>query len=362
MKALVCEMCGSQELVKQDGMYVCQHCGTKYDPEEAKKLMVEVSGTVQIDRTKEIENLYKAARNARSTSDYSNALKHYEKISAMEPDSWEAMFYSVVLKTESIKNGEISSAAVNVSNCLHKIFELVKNNCKAIQDKKKAIKEITNQCYNTSSWLYNASQNYYKSVTKGNGVMALTGVVGALSSFGSMSNALSEHSARCVDIANILINCGNEIEEYFDMNDNDYKQCALLSWKKALDLNSDYHKEHGSDFINPDDLKKFSTIVHKYDSSYEIIEKKGCYVATCVYGSYDCPEVWTLRRYRDFSLAKTWHGRAFIRTYYAISPTLVKWFGNKAWFRNMWKPKLDRMVNDLRSKGVEDTPYEDKKW
>ena len=26
----------------------------------------------------------------------------------------------------------------------------------------------------------------------------------------------------------------------------------------------------------------------------------GCYVATAVYGSYDCPEVWVLRRYRDF--------------------------------------------------------------
>ena len=44
----------------------------------------------------------------------------------------------------------------------------------------------------------------------------------------------------------------------------------------------------------------------------------GCYVATAVYGSYDCPQVWTLRRYRDYTLAETWHGRAFIRTYYAI--------------------------------------------
>ena len=39
----------------------------------------------------------------------------------------------------------------------------------------------------------------------------------------------------------------------------------------------------------------------------------GCYVATAVYGSYDCPQVWTLRRYRDYTLAETWYGRAFIR-------------------------------------------------
>ena len=41
MKAMVCEMCGSTELVKQNGMYVCQYCGTKYSVEEAKKLRCE---------------------------------------------------------------------------------------------------------------------------------------------------------------------------------------------------------------------------------------------------------------------------------------------------------------------------------
>lgn len=88
----------------------------------------------------------------------------------------------------------------------------------------------------------------------------------------------------------------------------------------------------------------------------------GCYVATAVYGSYDCPQVWTLRRYRDYTLAETWYGRAFIHTYYAVSPTLVKWFGDTQWFKNMWKPTLDRMVKNLRAEGVEDTPYEDKMW
>ena len=85
----------------------------------------------------------------------------------------------------------------------------------------------------------------------------------------------------------------------------------------------------------------------------------GCYVATAVYGSYDCPQVWTLRRFRDEDLAKTWYGRAFIRTYYAISPTLVKWFGQSKWFTRFWKGKLDKMVAKLQNKGFASTPYED---
>ena len=88
----------------------------------------------------------------------------------------------------------------------------------------------------------------------------------------------------------------------------------------------------------------------------------GCYVATAVYGSYDCPQVWTLRRYRDDTLAGTWYGRAFIHTYYAISPTLVKWFGETQWFKNLWKPMLDKMVTRLNEEGVADTPYRDRQW
>ena len=89
-------------------------------------------------------------------------------------------------------------------------------------------------------------------------------------------------------------------------------------------------------------------------------KKSGCYVATAVYGSYNCPEVWTLRRFRDNTLDATWYGRAFIKTYYAISPTLVKWFGETDWFKKMWKTPLDKMVSSLRKKGIASTPYHDK--
>lgn len=90
--------------------------------------------------------------------------------------------------------------------------------------------------------------------------------------------------------------------------------------------------------------------------------KDGCYVATAVYGSYDCPQVWTLRRYRDFALAKTWYGRLFIRFYYAISPTVVKCFGKTEWFKKMWRGKLDKIVQRLNADGYKNTPYNDRKW
>lgn len=91
--------------------------------------------------------------------------------------------------------------------------------------------------------------------------------------------------------------------------------------------------------------------------SSEKAKKQGCYIATCVYGSYNCPPVWALRRYRDNTLAKTWRGRLFIRCYYATSPILVKLFGEMECFKSMWRRILNIIVAKLQASGVESTPY-----
>ena len=85
----------------------------------------------------------------------------------------------------------------------------------------------------------------------------------------------------------------------------------------------------------------------------------GCYVATAVYGSYDCPEVWTLRRFRDQHLAKTVPGRLFIRMYYATSPTIVRLFGETEGFTAFWRNRLDKIVIRLKQEGYQSTPYND---
>ena len=94
-------------------------------------------------------------------------------------------------------------------------------------------------------------------------------------------------------------------------------------------------------------------------------DSEGCYIATCVYGSYDCPEVWMLRRFRDDFLRKSYPGKLFVMIYYKISPVLVKQFGDRQWFRAPWKRFLDRFTRMLRKKGVDDWPYTDRqqvKW
>jgi transcription elongation factor Elf1 len=74
MKKFVCEMCGNSDLIKQDEFFVCQYCGTKYEPEVAKKLMVEV------DNSKQLANLYERARKSIEVDDLEHAAEYYKQI------------------------------------------------------------------------------------------------------------------------------------------------------------------------------------------------------------------------------------------------------------------------------------------
>lgn len=119
--------------------------------------------------------------------------------------------------------------------------------------------------------------------------------------------------------------------------------------------------------VNRDSIQLFSKLDVFSGNTDELLEikiepKGGCYIATSIYGSYDCPEVWRFRRFRDNVLANTWYGKAFIKLYYTISPSMVKFFGETYWFKSFFKKVLDGINEDLKNRGVDDSPYEDRNW
>lgn len=96
MKQLVCEMCGSTDLIKQEGVFVCQSCGCKYSVEEAKKMMVDgtvqVEGAVQIDNSNMIEQWMAMADNAIDSGNYKEAYGYYTRVVEVDPENWRAIF------------------------------------------------------------------------------------------------------------------------------------------------------------------------------------------------------------------------------------------------------------------------------
>ena len=103
-------------------------------------------------------------------------------------------------------------------------------------------------------------------------------------------------------------------------------------------------------------MEEFKTELSKLGIT---VQTGGCYIATAVYGSYDCPQLWTLRRYRDNVLAASISGRFFIRIYYTISPFLVRQFSSSKWFIRLCRNQLDAFVQKLQNRGCADTPYTD---
>lgn len=306
MKALVCEMCGSQDLVKTDGMFVCQNCGTKYTVEEAKKMMVE--GTVQIDNSAFVEKYLANARRARTKGDWAEVEKYYNLVEQNAPENIEAIFYSAYGKLRTTLLDDFSAKWDND-------IEVVKKSISVLDDyfdmkHEPEQRQVIIDAMHDILILTDVRENHII-VGKANtnwGDVATTGIKNRI------------------------------VQLYPQMNE-------------TIDHIILKYKERGIDYTYLNEIKD------KIDRA-----PQGCYVATCVYGSYDCPQVWTLRRFRDYALAEIWYGRAFIHAYYAISPTLVRWFGHTKWFKTLWRSKLNHMVKLLNEQGFENTPYNDKPW
>ena len=105
MKQLTCEMCGSTDLMKDGGVFVCQSCGCKYSVEEAKKMMVEgtvdVQGTVKVDNTEFVQKYLDNARRAKEKEDWGETEKYYNMVEQNDPSNIEAIFYSSYGKAKS---------------------------------------------------------------------------------------------------------------------------------------------------------------------------------------------------------------------------------------------------------------------
>ena len=337
MKAMVCEMCGSNNLVKQNGLYVCQSCNTKYTVEEAKKLI----GIVKIDKTEEKQKYLLLARRAHNENNVYNAERYYSLVLQEDPNNWEATFFQVYYQSLQFSIIDIPSVAFSFSNGILSSLVLI-SSINDYNEKISALDTVIGYSFNMAGLLTGAAINHFNE-------------------FSTVANAMSDCSNRVASVKMIFQKIEEGLKHYFPNETHRIKN-TLVEENKFLSLNRRFFNNQ---YIIAESTR-ITKEIKQYDPSYKTPITTdsflGCYIATAVYGSYDCPEVWTLRRYRDDTLAQTWYGRAFIHTYYAISPTLVKWFGNTAWFKNMWKPKLDRMVNHLKDEGVSDKPYNDRYW
>lgn len=311
------------------------------------------------DLKDQLDRLYGLARTARNNNDRIGAETYYEAILHRDPNSWEATYYLAYYKLDNSSNDNLESYAEEYGLGFSKYLDLAKASASDQAELIRIAEEIQEGTVALANKIVARAAKDYP-------VLAST----------------DEYNSRTFSGITMLIILATALDLYFP--DGSLAAKSTESRKIAVQHYTNLVKRLGVGtqvILNGDTergpigeaIKK----IKEYDPSYTrplLIEEtsnsssnsssssSGCYVATAVYGSYDCPEVWTLRRYRDYSLSKTHFGRVLVRVYYAISPTLVKWWGNSNLFKKIGRHYLDKFVHRLWRQGVEYTQYEDIKW
>lgn len=91
MKKMQCEVCGSTSIKKVgDTVFECQSCGTQYSKEEVQKLLVEITGTVKIDHSDEVDNALKRAEQFVNDGDTTKAEEYYNKALDLDAENKKA--------------------------------------------------------------------------------------------------------------------------------------------------------------------------------------------------------------------------------------------------------------------------------
>ena len=215
MKAIVCEMCNSNDIVKQDGLYVCQNCGTKYTAEDAKKLMVDISGSsIIVDESEKAKRYRKLARESRSMGNIEKAGEYYNQLVTIYPDDWEAVFFSVYCSSANCALANLSIAASNVGEVAKLAASKAKNCADGSND---AYDQITNYVLKLEEAFYESSFAHLKK-------------------FSQLDTSLNEYLVRIQAIFNMIWDTAEAMLAY-GQNAN-----AIKILKRAFDYGSIHQK------------------------------------------------------------------------------------------------------------------------
>ena len=253
MKRLTCEMCGGTDLIKQDGVFVCQNCGMKYSVEDAKKMMIEgtvdVKGTVKVDTSGELENLYQIARRAKDDNNGENAAKYYDMILLKDPTSWEASFYVVYFKALECKIAQIRSAAISVSNCEKNVLMLIRDNVPE-DEQADAVKEVMLRSLLIANMLANGAKSHYDEISPD-----------------IKNDYIQEYVNNVCAARDIMYTCGTQIDSIFQEN-TEIGKLAADAWKSGIEIHTLVLSYFADKSANEEIIMSYVKKIGKYDSEY----------------------------------------------------------------------------------------------
>ncbi len=218
MKELKCELCGSNNLVKQGGLFVCTSCNAKYTVEEARKMMFENETNNETINNSELENLYTLARNALKSEDFHVAWTYYKQILLINPKDWEAIFYTVYCRTKNIGREEIISFEEIFIKIIPKFLTSIKNDILNENKQRETLEEIINRTIEMTKQFEDISKNYYNLELDEN--------------LRAEQKNVKDYVLQCGHAEFILYHFGNKLINLFG---NKYSDLSVILWKKGVE-------------------------------------------------------------------------------------------------------------------------------
>lgn len=277
MKQIVCEMCGGTDLVKEDGVFICQSCGMKYSLEEARKMMIEgtvdVQGTVKVDNSAFVQKHLANARLAKEEADRleadrkaeecyiaaEKAAKKRKKAFAIgTPIVAACIAFVIVLTTVIIPNNKYNSAVVLMNN---KKYDEAITAFEALNGYKDSENQLEN-CYigkyGEEKW------NKIKNIKVGD-----TYIFGAYEQDNSTSNGkeeiewqvLAKEDNKILVTSKYALDCQQYNTSSY--TDETWESCSLRKWMNGTFLNNAFSTEEQAQIqnttVSADKNPKYST-------------------------------------------------------------------------------------------------------
>ena len=209
-------MCGCTDIVKQDGVFVCQGCGMKYSAEDAKALFAD--GNPQNDagtgKNDKLNNLFVLARRARDSEDAVNAAKYYDMIQELDPDSWEALFYSVYFTYDD------NNWATKCTLCLKNVFKLIETKIERFDKQTEAICEVAEKVMLRSDRIAVAARDEMLEKCNSPEYSGIT------------QTAYIVYESKITVLPILTQSLGDRIAEFSD--NKDFTKLAALAWKTTV--------------------------------------------------------------------------------------------------------------------------------
>lgn len=202
MKKIVCELCEGTEFTKENGMFVCHGCGTRYTAEEARGMMREVEGDAPVvtgapvvaapvgnQNQQQIDNLLVLATNAFESSNNQEAENYCNRAIELDVTCYKAW----LLKGQAIgwQSTYGSPRVVEGANAMRKAVDFAPEDEKE-DVAKQALRAIRNICIALQSL---AKENFANSPTE------------------ERRNKFFEFSKVCADATDVFNDVSTEIRQ-----------------------------------------------------------------------------------------------------------------------------------------------------